>query len=189
MKNLLLLAVLLLALPLTAVSQVGRSAWIADSDPGDTPLGDPPWGEENETFHDVISHTNVYIGINNEFRWVNMKTLTVTVFGPNVETSLELTDVLGAVKGGMMKNYRVLDVDTGTPDELTIVIEMFPQPAWEVLVFHNTSGDVITIESVSAWSDCEMVPTTTAYGLVVLALLLIGSTVWVLRRKRADAPA
>ncbi len=36
---------------------------------------------------------------------------------------------------------------------------------------------------------CTVLPSLTPYGIIVLVLLLVASTVWVLRRKRAGVPA
>lgn len=187
MKKLFIIAVLaLFVLPTFAFGQDIRSAWIADSNPGDTVLGDPPWGAENETGHAVAGGADVWIGINNDFRWVNMKALTVTLTGTGVE-NLEVVEVRGAMKGGMIPSGLVDSTFPGA-GTLTLYISIFPQPAWETIMLTNTGG-AATIASIEAESVCTLVPTTTTYGLAILALLLIGSTVWILRRRHAGAAA
>lgn len=66
-----------------------------------------------------------------------------------------------------------------------------PQPEWEVVLVKNASGQQVAIDSVKASSTCypTPVPSLTTYGIIVLVLLLLASTVWVIRKKRAHAPA
>lgn len=66
------------------------------------------------------------------------------------------------------------------------------QPKYEVFILKNKTTHTAIIRYVKGCSQCEKrvdVPSLTTYGIILLVLLLLASTVWVIRKKRAGAPA
>jgi len=128
---------------------------------------------------------DVWIVIWNSYRWANMKNIEVTLTGAGTE-GIVVGDVTvkGYLNGGVAIGVDSLGV---TVDGGVIVAPaIFPQPDWEVI--HISNAD-FTIATVTTMSRCCLVPSMTMYGLGILALLLIGSTVWVLRRRRVGSVA
>jgi|GEM_PF-2246994 len=76
------------------------------------------------------------------------------------------------------------------PGGVIFHVKIIPQPEWEVMALHAT--DTLTINTATAQTVChrdETIPSLTTYGIIVLVLLLLISTVWVIRKKRAAVPA
>jgi hypothetical protein len=197
MKKLLVLTVgLLFVMPLAASAQDEITdtldVYLSASDPVDTVLGDAPWVgpfTPGEPIADPVATIGpggyIFIGFPNGFRWVNMKTLWIHIEGG---ANLTLEGAVSYNSGGQYGTIEIVEeVIVGA--DLDILIRIFPQPDWEVIVLHNATAGPVPIVSVWAVSRCVTIPATTTYGLAVLALLLIGSTVWILRRKKAGAIA
>lgn len=201
MKKLLLIAAfVLLVLPFAAMAEATDTlqwdVYMSATDAGDTALGEAPWvgpfiyGEPiPDTIYDSVAvvapDSSVWIGIPNGFRWVNLKTLWVRVIGG---ADLTVDTAIGYNEGGVYGIVVIEDAVVVGAD-LHILISIFPQPDWEVIVLTNNTGGPIVIASIEAESECVFIPTMTHYGLGILALLLIGSTVWVLRRRRVGSVA
>jgi len=69
---------------------------------------------------------------------------------------------------------------------LNIDVVFDPQPEWEVVRLTTTA--VVTINNAVGASGCTKVtdvPSLTTFGIIALALLLIASTIWIMRKKRA----
>ncbi len=187
MKKLLLIAAaMLFVLPMAVMADpIERDTYLSNDDLGAIPPGGPGWegpyapGPIDPAW-DVAAGADVYVGIENEHYWVNMKTITITI----ATAGAVALDFVSATADGVPANHGEPVIDPPG----TWTIEIFPQPDWEVLVFNN-SGGAGTITSITIVSECELVPSMTNYGLGILALLLIGSTVWVLRRRRVGSVA
>ncbi len=188
MKKLLLIAVaILFVLPMAVMADpVDRDSYLRSNPSTVQPPSagwEGPFAPGAPIGWNVADGGDVYIGILNEFVWVNMKTVTILVEGTGA-TDWELATV--EADGGPA-GYRVVNVTYMGPS-LILTIEIFPQPDWEVIVLHNFGG-AGAIGTITITSECELVPSMTGYGLGILALLLIGSTVWVLRRRRVGSVA
>jgi hypothetical protein len=197
MKKLIILAAFaMLVMPASALAQDGDTlqwdVYLSAEDPGETALGDAPWVGPfayGAPIADPVATVGpggyLYIGIPNGFRWVHLKTLWIRIYG-GAELTLE-----GAISynvGGPYGSVRVEETVVVGAD-LYIRITIFPQPDWEVIILTNGTAGPVVVGSIEAESWCRQVSTTTTYGLAILALLLIGSTVWILRRKRIGAAA
>ena len=196
MKKLLIIMAALLFVAPVAMSQ-DKELWgfhFAVTDPGDTALEEmPPWFQHHNAgdpvvFPPVPPYASIYLGIHNESQLVNLKTLVLTLTGFGVD-GFDVDWVKGWITGGQATGVSEFVVDNTTPDVLVVVVEFFPQPEWEVLKLTNNSETGIVIEAVVCDSECVFIPTMTYYGIGILALLLIGSTVWILRRKRVGSVA
>ena len=65
-----------------------------------------------------------------------------------------------------------------------------PQPDWEwVMIKNSSSTQSITISEVVWDSNCEYVPSLTAWGILALVLLIAGTALWVMRRRRTMVTA
>lgn len=191
MKKLLIIAVaVLFVLPITAMAQdqLPRNTYVDTTDPGGVALGLATWAgpyDSTDVINQVVKDGDtVWIGVENHHIIVNLKTLTVVVTGG---AGLVVDSVIGYVGGAAYGASMVEDSIAGA--DLVITAQIFPQPDWEVIVLTNNTGGPITIASINAKSECHLVPSMTGYGLGILALLLIGSTVWVLRRRRVGSVA
>jgi len=68
---------------------------------------------------------------------------------------------------------------------LNIDVVILPQPQWEVVKL--TASGAVTITDAVGTSGCTIVtqvPMLTTFGVIVLALLLLVSTIWVIRKRR-----
>ena len=193
MKKLLLVTVaLLFVLPFAASAQEDTltfSTYISvDVDPGDYPVycyG--PWTD----YCDLDSNaaiglslaevTKVYIGIPNSFRWVNVKYFEITIHGTGVD-NMGVDSIKGYLTSSQRCGVEIIDVDDDTADKLVVKAYIFPQPNYEIICLVTNGAE--TIDRIVIRTVCTLIPTMTHYGLGILALLLIGSTVWVLRRRR-----
>lgn len=122
---------------------------------------------------------DVWIVVENGYYWAKMKHLTVILTGAGTAT-INAATVTGYLNGGTAVGVANVEVVGGV-----IVADIFPQPDWEVI---HINGD-FTIETVTTVAVCTLIPSMTMYGLGILALLLIGSTIWVLRRRRVGSVA
>lgn len=189
MKKLLIIAAMLLVLPMAVMADpIDRDAYLRNDDPGVIPPGGSGWSGPYapgpllpDTGWAVAEGGDIYIGILNEFVWANMKTITIVIEAATLDLSLDTVYADGAPA-----SYNDSGSVGGASD--TLIIEIFPQPDWEVIMLHN-SGGAGMITSITIVSDCELIPSMTYYGLGILALLLIASTVWILRRKRVGSVA
>ena len=149
---------------------------IVTVDPAGAGTYDAIEGEEyaSGTGPDSAYTGDVWIVVENWYYWANMKHLTVILTGAGTAT-INAATVTGYLNGGTAVGVANVEVVGGV-----IVADIFPQPDWEVI---HINGD-FTIETVTTVAVCTLIPSMTHYGLGILALLLIGSTVWVLRRRR-----
>ena len=157
---------------------------IVTEDPAGAGTYDAIEGEEyaSGTGPGQVYSGDVWIVIWNSYRPANLKDVVVTVAGAGTAT-INTATATGYLNGGA--TVGVYD-DTVTAVAGVITVPMiFPQPDWEVI---HINGD-FTIETVTTVSRCCLIPSMTHYGLGILALLLIGSTVWVLRRRRVGSVA
>ena len=60
-----------------------------------------------------------------------------------------------------------------------------PQPSWEYVVLRNPGPGTLTVNRATIESNCSPIPSLTPYGLLLLVLLVAGTSVWVLRRRQA----
>ena len=199
MKKLLIVTVaLLFVLPFAASAQdeydTTWNTWVGFDDPLDVPItpGAPcvaPWVEcDNDSSYvydiDLSGKANLYIGIYNRWRWVFEKEIDIVIRG-NGFNNITIEWIRGWLDGGQTvgRRYEAIIV---TPTEIRIKAWIFPQSHWEVI---NLNTGVGVINRIVVTTTCRFVPTMTHYGLGILALLLIGSTVWILRRRRVGSVA
>jgi len=194
MKKLLITtAALLLVLPMIVTAQdkdFQDTVFTATTDPGGAPLNEnPPWtggpydGDDPINLG-VANGATVWIGIGNYHILLNMKNFHVVIQGG---AGLTVNDVIGYTAGGAYGSDWYTAVDSA--GHKVVTGQIFPQPGWEVIVLSNPGGGAKTITTIQANTWCDPIPSMTTYGLGVLALLLIGSTVWILRRRKAPAAA
>ena len=58
-----------------------------------------------------------------------------------------------------------------------MLYEVITQPDWEYIVIQNPGPNSVTITNASIGSSCSPIPSLTAYGMMLLVLLLAGSAV------------
>ena len=144
----------------------------------------------------VANGETVYIGVWNMYLPdVRIKEMVIIIEGAGVADVSGSIEVQGYLSEGQVAGTAEVEVEVLTATSIKITVLMFPQPEWEVITITNNSGGTVSFDSMTGGflvdkvSICWVIPTMTYYGLGILALLLIGSTVWVLRRKRVGSVA
>jgi len=164
--------------------------YIATTDPGNAPVtGGAPWVAFAPPIN-VAAGATVWIGIENLYWEPNKKKLTVTLTGNDLR-DLEYVNTIGYDDAGNSAN--IIAAPLGVPliqQNLAVYqFQYIPQPQWEVIEFTAT-GDkaAVDIEGISVISSCR-VPSLTQWGLMALVILLIGSSVFVIYRRRKTVTA
>jgi hypothetical protein len=165
------------------------------TDPGNTPLGDPPWVGPSPAGLPVVLGDSDMIWIGTENLQVDewKKEWWIELEGDNVFINLESVDVVAYDSSGSSAGYQYSPIAKTQllPDiEARFNVKIWPQPHWEVMQLHAT-GDV-TIDDIKGYSECGpgfMVPALTEWGMIVLLVLLVISGIIVIRQRRAAARA
>jgi len=93
------------------------------------------------------------------------------------------TDTVGnGYPGGSGTGLRLIETSAGGVYELLYSIR--PQPDWEWVLIKNTGAQPATVSAVVWDSRCRSVPSLTTWGLLALVLIMAGTAIWVVRRKR-----
>jgi hypothetical protein len=166
------------------------------TDPGNTPLGQDPWVGPVPVglpLGPLATSTTIWIGTENLQVDEQWKEWWLDIHGTSV-FGLEAINVVGYDSLGSSTGYTYSSTGKSalTPGGVRFNVKIKPQPHWEVMELHVAEPAPVTIESIVGQSMChrdEIIPSLTTYGIIVLVLLLIASTVWVLRRKKAGVPA
>ncbi len=162
--------------------------YTATTNPGSLPLTDAVWTPYTGGPYTVLDGESFWIGIENIFDDVRVKTLRVHLTGSDVGAGHSIT-VTGFDTAGVSGDF-VINYTTNTigDDEVEYIINFDPQPEWEVIWF--VASGTFDIESIEASSNCRApVPSLTQWGMIVLALLLIGSTIFIFVRRRGEVTA
>jgi hypothetical protein len=68
--------------------------------------------------------------------------------------------------------------------EYKLVIKIKPQPAWEWITIKNPPGSAVVFDKVVIGAECRAIPSLTGWGIGALVILLAGTAVWLVRRRR-----
>ena len=163
--------------------------YTATTNPGTLPLTDGVWTPYMGESHTVLDGTDFWIGIENIFDDTRLKTLRVYLTGSNVSAGHAITITGFDASGDLSGIDAYLDEkNVISSNEVELIFKFDPQPAWEVVWLH--ADGTFGIESIEASSNCRApVPTLTQWGMIVLALLLIGSTIFIFVRRRGEVTA
>ena len=156
----------------------------------------PPGNWMDSTSFVIAKDDSVWMGTWNSYRDNNFKQYTLFINGTG--DLFNLREIW--TKGYLPDPAGPEDTVKHTPTARTVgdgVVafhsQFRPQPEWEVILIKNTSDGPITVTSYYAESTCRTfpleIPSLTTYGIIVLVLLLLVSTVWVIRKKKAGVPA
>ena len=163
--------------------------YTATTNPGSLPLTDAVWTPYTGGSHTVLDGTDFWIGIENIFDNDRVKTLRVHLTGSNVSaghaitvTGFDASRDLSGIDAYLDKKNII------SSSEVELIFKFDPQPEWEVVWLH--ANGTFGIESIEASSNCRApVPSLTQWGMIVLALLLIGSTIFIFVRRRGEVTA
>ncbi len=87
-------------------------------------------------------------------------------------------------------HYVLGDTDVaGTPRSYTLRFKVKPQPDWEWVELTPAGAAPVPFTRATIHSVCVSVPSTTTTGLIVLVVLLGGTAVWIVGRRRLQATA
>lgn len=191
------LAVALIA-PLSIAQDKGvgekmpREVYYALTNPENTPLGEDPWHGPvpADISISLLFCDTIWIGCPNTEVLEQWKEWWIDLRGSNV-FKLHAVYAEGHHPDGNTAGFSYSDLGKdAVPLGVVFHVKIDPQPEWEVMALHAT--DTMTINKVTAQTVChrdETIPSLTTYGIIVLVLLLLVSTVWVIRKKRAAVPA
>ena len=166
------------------------------TDPGNTPLGQDPWEGPTPTglpLGPLNNCTYIWIGTQNLQVDEQWKEWWLDIHGVNI-FDLGAVEVIAYDSSGSSVGYTYSTIGKTalTPGGVRFNVKIRPQPEWEVMKLHVDGTGPVTIESIVGHSKChrgEIIPSLTTYGIIVLVLLLLVSTVWVIRKKKAGVPA
>ena len=191
------LAVALIA-PLSIAQDKGvgekilREVYYTLTNPGNAALTESPWEGPGITIPIALdSCDTIWIGCPNTEVLEQWKEWWIDLRGSNV-FKLHAVYAEGHHPDGSTTGFSYSEPigKDAVPGGVIFHVKIIPQPEWEVMAIH--AMDTLTIISGTAQTVChrdEIIPSLTTYGIIVLVLLLLASTVWVLRRKRAGVPA
>jgi hypothetical protein len=104
--------------------------------------------------------------------------------------NLQLTDKhfgYGSLPNTVPKQDLVVK-STGAGLLYELIWQVRPQPQWEWVAIKNNGANPITLASVNWWSTCPWyfgrIPSLTAWGILILVLLLAGTAVWIVRKRK-----
>jgi len=170
-----------------------REVYYALTNPGNTPLGEGPWhGPAPADFPvPLVFCDTIWIGCPNTEVLEQWKEWWIDLRGNNV-FKLDAVYAEGHHPDGSTAGFSYSEPigKDAVPGGVIFHVKINPQPEWEVMALHAT--DALTINTAKAQTVChrdETIPSLTTYGIIVLVLLLLVSTVWVIRKKRAGVPA
>lgn len=162
--------------------------YIATSDPGNNPLTGGVWLPYAGQVINVNNGQNLWIGVENLYDAGRTKTLRVTLTGTNVNghaytaTGFDASGNSGDITATVIGQI-AFDANT-----VQVTFTFSPQPQWEVI--RLTAASNISIEEIDATSYCRApVPSLTQWGIMALVLILIGSSVFVIYRRRKAVAA
>ncbi len=163
--------------------------------PGNTPLGQAPWVGPVPVGLPIgpfPTSTTIWIGTANFQVDEQWKEWWLDIYGTKV-FYLEAMSVVAYDSFGVSTAYTYSEIGKSPlASGVRFNVKIKPQPHWEVMELHVAAPGQVTIATIIGHSKChgfDMIPSLTSYGVIVLVLLLIASTVWVLRRKRVGMPA
>jgi len=173
--------------------------YYATTDPGSNPLDQAPWnGPLPLAGNNIVVNPNqtIWFGLENQAVDTNKTKVWLYLDGNIVFNGLNDIDTL---KGyGPDTPYHGSKLSKSPYGNQGVVFSglIRPQPDWEVIVLKNKTSNAATITDVRQCFQCEPtipdvtnIPSLTTYGIIILVLLLLASTVWVIRKKRAHVPA
>ena len=166
------------------------------TNPFSTPLGEGDWigpVPVGLPLGPLNNCTYIWIGTKNLQVDEQWKEWWLTIHGINIfDLGAEYVIAYDSTGSAAPYTYSAIGKSPLTPNGVRFNVKIRPQPEWEVMKLHVDGDGPVTIESIVGHSSChrgEIIPSLTPYGIIVLVLLLIASTVWVLRRRRAGVPA
>lgn len=178
-----------------------RATYYSTTDPGTTSLGEAPWeGPLPPTGNTIMvaAGDSIWFGCDNfqvdslwKEWWLRLKGVNVFSLGVGIDSVLAYDSEGSSAAYSYSKVGKSFVPDGG----VTFNVKIKPQPEWEVIVLRNDGSDPVTITDVLGETKCHRdpedtpIPSLTTYGIIVLVLLLLASTVWVIRKKRAHVPA
>lgn len=172
--------------------------WYSLTDPGNTPLGEGDWVGPTPTGLPIGPFPNctyIWIGTQNLQVDTTWKEWWLDIDGGKV-FDLGAVEVIAYDNTGSSAPYTYSAIGKSplTPGGggVRFNVKIWPQPEWEVMKLHVDGEGPVIIESIVGHSKChrdEIIPSLTTYGIIVLVLLLLASTIWVIRKKRAHVPA
>ena len=83
----------------------------------------------------------------------------------------------GAAAGAIVRETNVAGV-------YTLVYLLQPQPDWEWFLIQNTGTSPVTMNAVAISDYCNQIPSLTGWGVGALVILLVGTAVWLVRRRK-----
>jgi hypothetical protein len=161
--------------------------WTAGAN--DTSCG-PPVPTECPAWQDtaitIDNNGRLWIGADNVHIWERYKVCSLKVWGSDV-LKLELENALGHIDStntwiqgiGLVK-------DTLQPDTVLFLVTFTVQPDHEVFRV-KAIADNVTITGGRALSSCWLrpkMPSLTIYGIVILAILILASAIYIISRRR-----
>ena len=163
----------------------------ADADTLGAPAN-PPWTRASDTLPIPLEFCDtLWIGCMNTEVLEQWKEWWIDLRGSNV-FKLHAVYAEGHHPDGSTTGFSYSEPigKDAVPGGVIFHVKIIPQPEWEVMALHARA--TLTINTATAQTVChrdEMIPSLTPYGIIVLVLLLLASTVWVIRKKRAAVPA
>jgi len=125
---------------------------------------------------------NTYVPVNRKKYWLELKGAAAS--------DLTAVEARGYIDASTQVDFTSAITKETITGGVKFHVVFRPQPEWEVILVKNNTGSSIEITGAVGTSDCvKVVPSLTTYGIIVLVLLLLVSTVWVIRKKKAGVPA
>jgi hypothetical protein len=140
----------------------------------------------------------LFLGQRNAFVDTNTKDVTITIryFGtskPSLKYAKYGSKADAQESSGELL-YLLKDSTPGSsPGVYQVVYRIRPQPDWEYFMIKAEGGqgagqdgkpDEVMLMDVTITSWCHSVPVLTGWGLAVLVILLAGTALWVIRKRR-----
>jgi hypothetical protein len=126
------------------------------------------------------ANQKLLLGFEDSLGWVD-KWVTIRIKHDGPQTLAFDSKAAGGLSGSYASEVIEQLYENG---EYKLVIKIHPQPAWEWIAIKNPPGSAVVFDKVWIGAECRHIPSLTGWGIGALVILLSGTAVWLVRRRK-----